>query len=367
MKLKRSMKFTKNWAIRKYINCVLLTCTLFMTIGVGCAMQKQCSSGSQMLSCQSDFPDGAIMVEFWDPERLDFANHRAREHLPHGAVVPPNGEKVDAMFFESYGVNPFRDTDDESILDVVKGKAQKGITLSALGFGIDNYNDVLMEKLGDRGDGHYAYIDAIAQAARLFGENLVSTLDVVARDVKIQVEFNPAVVRSYRLIGYENRDVPDERFRDDRQDGGEVGTGHSTTALYEMKLWEDKQASIATANIRYKDTDTQRFIEFKHLLNTEEVKPDFKACSPSFRLAATVTEFAEILRYSYWAQGAELSDVLTKARHLSSEYGNDTDVTELCDLISKADAIFLVNRNINDTQVEINTRPIGIDGNVLVR
>jgi Ca-activated chloride channel family protein len=246
---------------------------------------------------------------------------------------------INRVILCSDGVANVGSTGAEDILEVIREKTEKGITLSALGFGMGNYNDVLMEKLGDKGDGHYAYVDTIAQAKRLFGENLAGTLQVVARDVKIQVDFNPAVVRSYRLIGYENRAVPDEKFRDDTQDGGEVGAGHSATALYEVKLWEDKQGTVATTHIRYKDADTQEVTEFKRPLSTDELKGEYAACSRPFRLAATVAEFAEILRQSYWAQGAELGDVLTQAQALSREYGSDTDVIELVDLIAKAGSL----------------------------
>jgi len=246
---------------------------------------------------------------------------------------------INRVILCSDGVANVGSTGAEDILEVIRDKAKKGITLSALGFGMGNYNDVLMEKLGDKGDGHYAYIDTIAQAKRLFGDNLAGTLQVLARDVKIQVDFNPAVVRSYRLIGYENRAVPDEKFRDDTQDGGEVGAGHSATALYEVKLWADKQGTVATTYIRYRDVDTQEVTEFKRSLGTADLRTEFAATSRPFRLAATVAEFAEILRQSYWAQGASLDDVLTQAQALSREYGSDTDVIELVDLIAKAGSL----------------------------
>jgi len=246
---------------------------------------------------------------------------------------------INRVILCSDGVANVGSTGAEAILEVIKDKAQKGITLSALGFGMGNYNDVLMEKLGDRGDGHYAYIDTISQAKRLFVENLTGTLQVVARDVKIQVDFNPGVVRSYRLIGYENRAVSDERFRDDTQDGGEIGAGHAATALYELKLWHGKQGAVATTHIRYKDAHTHEVTELKRPLSTGALKAEFTETSRPFRLAATVAEFAEILRQSYWAQGADLSTVLTQAQTLSREYGSDADVIELVDLIAKAGSL----------------------------
>ncbi|MHC4110645.1 MAG: vWA domain-containing protein, partial [Planctomycetota bacterium] len=116
---------------------------------------------------------------------------------------------INRVILCSDGVANVGQTGADDILEVIKQKAEKGITLSAIGFGMGNYNDVLLETLGDKGNGHYVYIDTIAEARRVFEDNLTGTLQVIARDVKIQVDFNPEVVRSYRLIGYENRDVPD--------------------------------------------------------------------------------------------------------------------------------------------------------------
>jgi Ca-activated chloride channel family protein len=243
---------------------------------------------------------------------------------------------INRVILCSDGVANIGQTGADDILEVIKQKADKGITLSAIGFGMGNYNDVLMERLGDKGNGYYVYIDTIAEAKRIFEDNLTGALQVIARDVKVQVDFNPKVVRSYRLIGYENRDVPDEKFRDDKYDGGEVGAGHSVTALYELKLWPDKDGTVATTYVRYKDADTYEVTEFKSSIATKDFNKSFEDSSSKFRLAATVTEFAEILRKSYWAKDVTLDSVLEHAQKLSREFKNDADVIELVDLISKA-------------------------------
>jgi len=243
---------------------------------------------------------------------------------------------INRVILCSDGVANVGKTGADDILEVIKKKAEKGITLSAIGFGMGNYNDVLMERLGDKGNGHYVYIDTIAEARRVFEDNLTGTLQVIARDVKVQVDFNPEVVRSYRLIGYENRDVPDEKFRDDKYDGGEIGAGHSVTALYELKLWPDKEGVAATTYVRYKHADTSAVTEFKSPMAVEDFSKSFEDSSSEFKLAATVAEFAEILRKSYWAKGATLDRVLERAQQLSIEFQDDTDVIELVDLISKA-------------------------------
>jgi Ca-activated chloride channel family protein len=242
---------------------------------------------------------------------------------------------INRVILCSDGVANVGQTGADQILKVIKKRAEKGITLSAIGFGMGNYNDVLMERLGDKGNGYYAYIDTIAEAKRIFEDNLTGALQVVARDVKVQIDFNPDVVRSYRLLGYENRDVPDDKFRDDKYDGGEMGAGHSTTALYELKLWPEKTGTVATSYVRYKDADTFAVSEFKSSIATADIKKSFDNSNSDFRLAATAAEFAEVLRKSYWAKEAKLSDTLKHAQKLAKERSGDADIAELVDLISK--------------------------------
>lgn len=258
--------------------------------------------------------------------------------------------KINRVILCSDGVANVGRTGAEAILEVIKKKAEKGITLSAIGFGMGNYNDVLMEQLGDKGNGYYAYVDSIAEAKKLFEENLTGTLQVVARDVKVQVDFNPKVVRSYRLIGYENRDVPDEKFRDDKYDGGEIGAGHSVTALYELKLWPEKEGTVATTYVRYKDADTFAVTEFKSTIETDDVQKSIDDCSGNFRLAATAAEFAEILRKSYWAKGATLGPVLERAQKLTDDFAGDADVIEVFDLISKANKLMKPAENTENAE-----------------
>ncbi|OHB48848.1 MAG: hypothetical protein A2Y10_06240 [Planctomycetes bacterium GWF2_41_51] len=254
---------------------------------------------------------------------------------------------INRVILCSDGVANVGNTGPDEILKMIKEKSRKGITLSAIGFGMGNYNDVLMEQLGDKGDGHYAYVDTFEEAERIFDEDLTSTLQTVAVDSKIQVDFNPNVVRSYRLIGYENRDVPDEKFRDNKQDGGEIGAGHNVTALYELKLWPEKTGKIATVYIRYKDTETDEVEEFKKEITTKKIADDFDSTSDNFKLAAASAQFAEILRKSYWAKGADLEDTLKLAKQISNEKDND-DIAELVKLIKHADKLIKA-QNENQT------------------
>ncbi len=244
--------------------------------------------------------------------------------------------KINRIILCSDGVANVGTTGAEDILKEIKAYADKGITLSTVGFGMTNYNDILMEKLGDKGNGHYAYVDNIQEAHRIFVENLTGNLQVIARDVKIQVDFNPEVVKSYRLLGYENRDVADNKFRDDKEDGGEIGAGHEVTALYEVKFAEDRPTGdVGTVYIRYKDDNGEEVTEINRAIDAEVFKTSFAQSSFDFRLAACAAQFSEILRKSYWAKGETLDDLLPVAKQLLTET-EDKDVIELVDLISKA-------------------------------
>ena len=123
---------------------------------------------------------------------------------------------------------------DAQLVKLIEKEREFGVYLTVLGFGTGNLKDSKMEKLADHGNGNYAYIDSLLEARRVLVEQMGATLLTVAKDVKLQVEFNPAQVRAYRLIGYENRRLRDEEFNDDRKDAGDLGAGHSVTALYEV-------------------------------------------------------------------------------------------------------------------------------------
>jgi Ca-activated chloride channel family protein len=247
-------------------------------------------------------------------------------------------EAINRVILCSDGVANVGKTGAESIWDEISAYAEQGIYLTTVGFGMGNYNDVLMEQLADHGDGFYAYVDTITEAKRLFVYELPSTLQVIARDARIQVEFNPAVVRSYRLIGYENRDIADEDFRDDDVDAGEIGVGHSVTALYEIKFWEGASSTdpAITAYVRYENPDTGETFEQNRSISWGEFARSFEEASPHFQLAAVVAEYAEVLRHSYWAKDSSLEDVLVQARRVAAYFPEDEDVIEFLQLVEKA-------------------------------
>ena len=166
-----------------------------------------------------------------------------------------------------------------------------------------------MEQLANKGNGSYAYVDTLKEAKRVFVENLTGTLQVIAKDAKIQVEFNPKTVSRFRLLGYENRALAHEDFRKDDVDAGEVGSGHSVTALYEIKLHKNADGKLATVFIRHEDPDTQRVTEVSEAISTNQLKETFAEASSEFQLVAAVAEFAEILRESFWAKKGSLAAV----------------------------------------------------------
>ncbi|MFQ5595733.1 MAG: von Willebrand factor type A domain-containing protein [Anaerolineae bacterium] len=244
--------------------------------------------------------------------------------------------RITRLILCSDGVANVGRTGPYSILKEVRGYVGDGIRLSTIGFGMGNYNDVLMEQLANDGDGNYAYVDTLDQARRIFVENLTGTLQVIAKDAKVQVDFNPEVVSRYRLLGYENRRVADEDFRNDSVDAGEVGAGHSVTALYEVKLAPDAEGRVATVQVRYQDPDTGEVSEISRGFERSDFTTTFEEASPRFQLDAAVAEYAEVLRESYWAQDSSLEDVRTLARQVSELLPDDPDVAEFANLVTQA-------------------------------
>ena len=243
--------------------------------------------------------------------------------------------RINRVILCSDGVANVGETGPDAILREIRAYVEEGITLTTVGFGMGNYNDVLMEQLANKGNGFYAYVDTLNEAKRVFVENLTRTLQVIAKDAKVQVEFNPQVVSRFRLLGYENRRLDHEAFRDDDADGGEIGSGHSVTALYEIKLHEGTTGQMATVFIRHEDPDTHRVSEINEEIFTIELKDTFEEASPEFQLAATVAEFAEILRESFWAQEGTLAAVSQSLKGIARQIPNE-QMDELMNLVSQA-------------------------------
>ncbi len=227
--------------------------------------------------------------------------------------------------------------DFEQLKDLVEEKRKSGVALSTLGFGTGNYNDHLMEQLADAGNGNYTYVDGLREAHRALVQMRAATLQTIAKDVKIQVEFNPAAVSEYRLIGYENRALKREDFNNDQVDAGEIGAGHSVTALYEIALRGrgderiealryqpgdgriDGTGELAFLRLRYKTPggDTSKLIE--QAITTAEMTHDIAKASDSLRFAASVAAFGQILRGGRYTERYGYEDVLKLARAARGE------------------------------------------------
>ncbi|SCW99465.1 MULTISPECIES: VWA domain-containing protein [unclassified Pseudomonas] len=201
-------------------------------------------------------------------------------------------------------------SDFDSLKQMAVDQRKSGVSLTTLGFGVDNYNEHLMEQLADAGDGNYAYIDNLLEARKVLVDQLSSTLAVVARDVKLQVEFNPAQVSEYRLLGYENRALKREDFNNDKVDAGEIGAGHTVTALYEIVPkgepgWleplryantpksQSTSGELAMLRVRYKPAEggSSRLIEHPIASVQNDRKP-----SDDLRFSAAVAAFAQQLK-----------------------------------------------------------------------
>ena len=278
-------------------------------------------------------PNGSTYVE--DGLRLAYK-------MASGEVEPGRITRVIVL---SDGVGNVGNTGAESILRQIRENVEQGITLTTVGFGMGNYNDVLMEQLANDGDGSYHYVDTLAEARRIFVENLTGTLQVIAKDGKIQVDFNPDVVTRFRLLGYENRRVDDQDFRNDEVDAGEIGADHSVTALYELKLRDDADGLLSTVRVRYEDPDSGEVYEIYRQFNRADLEASLEQTSPRFQMAAVVAEYAEILRESYWAQEGSLENVVSEARRIQALLPEELDFAEFTDLVVRTQRIQAVQND----------------------
>ena len=220
---------------------------------------------------------------------------------------------------------------DKAMEKLIEEKRKSGVYLSVLGFGYGNYKDSKLETLADKGNGNHAYIDNMQEAQKVFGKEFGGTLYTIAKDVKIQVEFNPNKVQAYRLIGYENRLLNDEDFIDDAKDAGELGSGHTVTALYEIipvgvksKFLKDVNKlkytnsstsdsfsdELLTVKFRYKNPDEVTSIEIVHTLKDVLVEP-----STDLKFASSVALFGMHLRKSQYLNNSSLEDILELAEN----------------------------------------------------
>lgn len=250
-------------------------------------------------------------------------------------------------------------TNRSELVSLIEEEAKSGVFLSVIGFGMGNFKDDMLEELSNKGNGNYAYIDSRQEAHRVFRQQISGTLITIAKDVKIQVEFNPAYVASYRLIGYENRQLNKEDFNDDTKDAGEIGAGHTVTALYEIIPAGEKAEKPAvdplkyqtapeladaakesgeylTVKLRYKEPEGSESKLIQTVLTERAVrtgKPD-----SDFRFAASVAAFGMLLRESPHAGDASFDKVYQWASD-SAQTSNDSTRAEFLELIKAANSL----------------------------
>lgn len=266
-------------------------------------------------------------------EGLELAYQTARENF-----IPEGTNRVLLCTDGDFNVGR---TGTDQMVRLVEQESQNGIDLTVLGFGMGNLNDAMLEQISGRGNGNYAFIDTYNEARKVLVEQLVGTLVTIAKDVKIQIEFNPSKVSAYRLIGYENRMLNKEDFNDDKKDAGEIGAGHTVTALYEvvpadgasvptattdpLKYQTARQQSAAaqsdeflTVKLRYKlpgETESQLMER-----SVMDEGADFAQADPEFKFAAAVASFGMLLRDSEHGGDWDFDDVRQTAE---SSLGED--------------------------------------------
>lgn len=220
-------------------------------------------------------------------------------------------------------------TSETGLVRLIEQKRDQGIYLTVLGFGTGNYQDATMESLADRGNGNYAYIDSIQEAKKVLVNEMGATLFTIAKDMKVQVEFNADVVESYRLIGYENRVMRDEEFHDDAKDAGELGAGHSVTVLYELVMAPNGAGRAMTIRYRYKQPEEQQSRYLEQEVPHDEA--DWDETSDDFRFAAAVAQFGMLLRDSSHKGSSNYAAVLQLASGALGEdaFGYRAEFVEL--------------------------------------
>ncbi len=259
-----------------------------------------------------------------------------------------------------FNVGPSSDAQMERMIEK---KRENGVFMTVLGFGMGNYKDSKMETIADKGNGNYAYIDNIQEANKVFVSEFGGTLFTIAKDVKFQVEFNPARVKSYRLVGYENRLLNDEDFNDDTKDAGEMGAGHTVTALYEIapagsetdyvsidplkyqsdrsEVSPERNGELMTVKLRYKAPGGAKSTLYEIPVQGEMKR--WRATSDNYRFAASVAQFGMILRESEYVKEGTLNDVIARAR---KSQGEDPEGYrgEFIKLVSAATSLLALNQ-----------------------
>lgn len=267
-------------------------------------------------------------------EGIELAYELAKKHF-----LPKGNNRVILATDGDFNVGI---SNESELQKLIEEKRKAGIFLSVMGFGMGNYKDSQVETLADKGNGNYAYIDNIQEARKEFVQEFGGTLFTIAKDVKIQIEFNPAHVQAYRLIGYENRALRNDEFNDDKKDAGDMGSGHTVTAIYEivpkgartsytgttdaLKYQHNSATTTSssdemmTIKVRYKEPDSEKSALFD--LPVKAAFVPFEKCSENLRFASAVAEFGLLLRGSEYKGKATYTDVVQRAR---GAFGKDEE------------------------------------------
>lgn len=244
-----------------------------------------------------------------------------------------DGQSLSRVVILSDGDANVGPTGPAAILELIAGHVKEGVTVTTVGFGMGNYKDDVMEQFANKGNGNHSYVDSLFEAKRIFQTELGGTLEVIAQDVKLQVDFDPAQVKRYRLIGYENRDIADRDFRNDKVDAGEIGSGHTVTAMYEVELQPGAGDKLCTVRVRAKKPRGTEASEAAFPFKASMLSSRFDSASDDFRFTTSVVGAAELFRQSEHARGWNLDAMLEIAR---SARGTAADRAEFVSLLEKA-------------------------------
>lgn len=271
------------------------------------------------------------------------------------------------------------ESSDDAMERLIEEERKSGVFLTVLGYGTGNYQDSKMQKLADKGNGNHAYIDGLSEAKKVLVNEFGGTLFTIAKDVKLQIEFNPAKVQGYRLIGYENRMLAKEDFNDDKKDAGELGSGHTVTALYEvipvgikdsfltkvddLKYQKDVTETISkssysneimTVKFRYKKPGEDKSLLIEHPVTDNQLS--LTGTSDNFRFAAAVAEFGMLLRNSSFRSNASFENVAVLAKNAK---GSDEEGyrAEFIKMIENVDALVMNNNKESATRNVAHTIP----------
>lgn len=245
--------------------------------------------------------------------------------LAVGQVQPHTTTRVIVLTDGDTNIGP--NLTPDQMLAAVAGHVAEGVTLTTVGFGIGNYQGSALEQLADKGNGQAIYVDSEAAIQKSFRKELIGTLEVIAKDVKVQVSFDPKVVTSYRLVGYENRAIADEDFRNDKVDAGELGSGHSVTALYEVTL-SSASGALGSVAVRGQLPDSKEVFEVTEQISRAAVSHSLAESSGDLRFATSVALGAEFLRGNQ-AKGWGLEEIIELARGASEERAQRMEFVEM--------------------------------------